>query len=875
MNYDNFLTNIEDKISFFKKENNTTELGRFRWHKTILNKLVLKYELVEKEPLLPYFYDDFPQVESSFKSIIKEEGKDPRTPSSRLRSLRDYYHSINDIEVSNYPVSEILTDAAKRMYGDRFYDGEITPKNQLKITNKYITIRAIAKDLIEAGIKEDPTLWKAVSLDKSKLSSASKVVRDYFTGDSVPTERVSDERILFIEKYMGLPKKSILNKVIRKKTISAFNERRRKIAKKNKENLSAEKTIEDDFYKTKTLNKHLTKVFDEYKAFKTDGLQPVIKNISDVMKSFSGLGFDIEVKEKTKRSSNAWTKNAQGSYPSATGFYKHLLFFQNYCINIENIKFDNVSSEHLTKYKLLKRISLYAKNQKRFGTSADRILNFINLGAQSRGYLRLCADPGDRELENFFYELDYIRDNYDEMSSDAKKGIKHRGDGSKGSQGKENIEFLLDMPFKERRELCHEASIWLIDKSDSFLEESKKELKAFNKARNEKSGLKRFDKAGFFAMKSFSRIISAVILESSFVNAPRAINWSTLKYCQSAKYKEDGVPSLTYHSHKNRFEINIPLYGYDISKENEHVRLIKNSDAENVKPVNLFFPEYLTPIIKKLIEVRRIYIDTHMVTQVRKAIPKIKKGLSELNALTTSGLEHEIENLKAKSTELKALDIEHHDYKLEAIEVDKDIENSFLQRYIAILSNIELNNKKRKIELSDIYASIISVEAKIEELTLLTNIDHRNYLKQHAKLDITAFENFSTSDIDLLLPSASYRLGETKKGISSADRKEWETNRLLRRHFYNPPSKLSDSFKAMTCDAFHEICDENQWGINIHALRHLVARTYLDEYPGDWEGAAAILNDDIEQIIKIYGNKDRSKTMKEVADKESCIKIKY
>ncbi|MFL9802079.1 hypothetical protein AB6C80_023460 [Vibrio cyclitrophicus] len=82
------------------------------------------------------------------------------------------------------------------------------PKGQARILAKYVTYRTVATEIIFAAMDEDPKLWENVDFEKPPTwGSASKVLRDYMTGDSIPSERVSDERILFIEKFfLFLPK---------------------------------------------------------------------------------------------------------------------------------------------------------------------------------------------------------------------------------------------------------------------------------------------------------------------------------------------------------------------------------------------------------------------------------------------------------------------------------------------------------------------------------------------------------------------------------------------------------------------------------------------------------------------------------------------
>lgn len=585
------------------------------------------------------------------------------------------------------------------------------------------------------------------------------------------------------------------------------------------------------------------------------------------MRTFAELDFDIEVKEKTKRKSGAWTLNAQGTYPSALGFYKHLLFFQNYCVNIENIELEDISSFHLTSYKLLRRMTSYVKEKALFGSAADRILNFINLGCQKSGYLRLCGERGDRTLEAYFFELDHIADNYQSLSDDAKQGIRKRGKGQ--NSGKKNIKFLREMPVIKRRQACHDASLWLIEQSDNLVEEAQKELKASKKAKNENSKQKRFDKAGFFASKALNKIVVALIMESSFSNAPRASNWVTLKYCPSAKYQTDGQACLIYHSHKNHFQLYVPLYGNDISNENDHVRLIKNSDSQNAVPIDVDYPEHLTPLFKKFLKVRELYINTHMVSSVRKALPKLKAQLRDLNFLTSRDIVNSLKEKRSLLSNLENISDSYRQYELEKIEKDSEKEQALLQQYAKAMKT-----SSKKVTLKNIQNDVKRLQQEITDYEAIESPHFKNLLVKNLRLDIKSLEEFSPENIDILIPSFSYRLGETKRVSEVADLGNWETNRKLRRNFVLPPSKLSENFKAMTCDAFHFTCDEHQWGLNIHAMRHLAAETELD-LGGSYSDVAGLLNDEVAQVIKIYGRKDRSKSMKKVAQRKSCIPIGY
>jgi len=165
-----------------------------------LNKLI-EFDVIQENNLQFGLCEDIENTLSLIESILREQGKDPRSHKSRVRRLSEYYSNEFKIDSGGMTFSELLQAAALRMYGDKLHTGPIRPDNQAKIhaSNQAITYRQIARDIIIAGNSKDPSLWEKVDLVNGKtktggpLGSASKVLRDYFTGESRPTERVSDE----------------------------------------------------------------------------------------------------------------------------------------------------------------------------------------------------------------------------------------------------------------------------------------------------------------------------------------------------------------------------------------------------------------------------------------------------------------------------------------------------------------------------------------------------------------------------------------------------------------------------------------------------------------------------------------------------------
>ena len=86
--------------------------------------------------------------------------------------------------------------------------------------------------------------------------------------------------------------------------------------------------------------------------------------------------------------------------------------------------------------------------------------------------------------------------------------------------------------------------------------------------------------------------MSAMIMAMSFINIPRCINLVTLKYNDCATKKNKDYASLTYHSHKNQYELYIPKYGISPITET-HTRIIKNAMAADTTNIDVLMPEEL------------------------------------------------------------------------------------------------------------------------------------------------------------------------------------------------------------------------------------------------------------------------------------------
>jgi hypothetical protein len=176
--------------------------------------------------------------------------------------------------------------------------------------------------------------------------------------------------------------------------------------------------------------------------------------------------------------------------------------------------------------------------------------------------------------------------------------------GSYQNKGKHNIQFLLQKKVDERRDLCHGISTFLIKESEIFQAEARNAEKRGNLSRGNVSKERHFNSAAFKISCAYNNIITALLLETCFVVSPRVSTWTMFKYYDSISSKNEEYPSITYHKHKNRFEMYCPLYGPNPLNPNETVRYLKNSEGENTVPIKVLLPIYLSPLFKKFLAIR-------------------------------------------------------------------------------------------------------------------------------------------------------------------------------------------------------------------------------------------------------------------------------
>jgi len=707
-----------------EKAKDATEKSRFTYHATALN-MLLKRLVTTDEELYLALCVDLEKTLISLKEKLEAEGKaDTRAPLTRIRRLAEFYAEINYIDVTSMTFSEVMQAAVARKFGAKLWTGEITPLTQKTIKNDFVTYREVAKEIIRSGIEKDPSLWPKVDLNvPTTFGSASKVVRDYITGDSIPCERVPDSRINWFEDFLGLSRNTLLSKVQRK----IDHQNRGK--KQSEKDLSA--TNRTIFISNK-LSSDLQRVYEEYSAYKIKGIQPELRNISEELRNSRRYLQRAKVQE-TNRRSNSWTINALGACGSQKSFLSELLFFQDFCDRQLGIAWDTVSSSDLTDPDILAKLVEYAATLQSGGTAPTRILNFVKRGVEGQGYLRFCADTGERSLDIFFEDLDYILEEYPNWMLIAEEGISARGKG--GKKGKQNIQFLLNLSAKDRKRAIYKASKFLLERADNLLLQAKQKNRAIKHAGGVVAAQKFRISAASYIRKALQYARVALIQQVSFFSCPRNTNWIELKYFASANKQDGNFASLTWMRQRNRYCLHVPCYGSSLVDDNEQLqyRYLKNADAKNAVDIDVELPEFLTPLIKKYIEIRELYIEY---------------DLMRFGGVTNA------------------------------------------------------------------------------------------------------------SDIEMLFPARSIR-EDSIMDESLAD---------LRERFIESPAKFGESFLHLTYQAYsNTLPEEKQHGINIHAMRHIVAETHLEEHPGDFIGAAAKLNDDVEQIIKTYGDKDRSKAMRRVA----------
>lgn len=774
MNIDNFKKYIDDRLKTFIANGDKKNTGDFRHHKTSLNNITKKYALVSDSTFQSMMFDQFDTLLENYENAIVAANKaSTSSPLTRLKNLQELYAGlVQPIHQDETTLSKLLLDAAKKLYGDKFYTGPVD--NYHKIQAQYLTIASLCRNIVSDAIKKQPHLFANAHKNQNSFNSAAKKIKEYFTGESLPSTRVPKERLHFIEDYLGIKRDSISERAFGRYSVkkkSDLNVERRNKAK-------SPKRVTRKKFSCKELNSHLQAYFDEYKAFKIDGIEPVLRNVTQEMRDDEYAEYMLNVEERTSKHIKNWTKNGKGEYPSASGFYSVLKAFLNYCVEEKNIDFEDVTTSHLTSPRILIDFANWS-SKGNAPHSAQKLLNAIYISCQQTGYLRLCGDTGERSLEKFNKDLDFIQLRYPKLMELAEKG-KVLSKNRTNPTGQENIRFLLEMHWRDRRNVVYQASFNMLKQANYFINEAKKGLSRAARTTRDEAKHKKEVYAATCADKAMSLATTALITETCFLSAPRATTLAQLRYFPSEAAKEPNTPCIVYHSHKGCFEIDVPVYGYDIGNNYEVVRLLKNSESKDIRSIHATFPADMTPLFKTFLQARKLYIDTHMTTYIKV----------------------------------------------------------WLTKYDA---HIELINK-----------ADISEESRAKYLQSM--IDNKK-----------VFEEFDPENVNMLFPYFAYR---TKPDIKDdlPRKPDWEAKLMVKRAYARPSTKLGEDFAKATCDAFADLLpSESNPAVNIHATRHLSAITYLDEHKGAYRDVAAIINDNEEQVVKTYGNKDRAIVMRELS----------
>jgi len=789
--------------------------------------LLFKLDLCTESNLVNVLTEDLDETIEKCRSKLKENGNaDVRGPLSKIRRLSELYTQLIGSHLVHLTFSEILQEAINKKFGAKNVSNvDITPLTQHEIKSKKMTFREIATMLIIDSKEYNPDLWPRVnikprgSVKTLGLSSASQTLKNYITGDELPSERVSEERILYIERWFAIPKYTLVKKVVRKsiETKREINNKKRN-AKKLGDVVDKKKEVD------LVLSPDLKRFYDEYSAFKISGIQPILLNVTDEMLNDEYADIDLVVTETSKRSNKKWTKNARGVCGSQLGFFGHLLSFQVFCLYMskngdnngdiaevyKNINtYKDVTTEHLTQPKaILDYANACLEEQKRkdfppiSGSASSRLLNLISRTTKDSCYLYFCALKGDRDINKFFRDLSFICKRAPNLIEKCKKEIKERGKGHE--KGKKDIKFLLNIEDPDqRRKTVFNSNKFLIESGEVFLRDSER---LYGKAKTEKSVMKRNkfkNSSAASARDAYSRIKVALISEVSFISALRSESWGILHYYNSVEEQELEYPSLTFHRKKNQYQLFFPTFGPEYFSQKDSTRFMKNSDAKNAQNIDFMLPETFTPLIKKFLYAREIYLRNNVIALLPEVLRDAQEDITKF-------------------------------------------ENALLNPDDKIFSD-----KKYQGYPHELLKSSFSIY--IEELNK----------------DIEKLSNFNEKKCKLLLPHLSLRLTETRV-VDLVNIPSWKEKRLCKRSMIINAKTLSTQHKDMTRKAYEYVLpDTVQEGLFMHSNRHLSVCTYLDKNPGEFLQAASILNDEVEQVILKYGDRDKARAQNAVVRKNS------
>ncbi len=159
----------------------------------------------------------------------------------------------------------------------------------------------------------------------------------------------------------------------------------------------------------------------------------------------------------------------------------------------------------------------------------------------------------------------------------------------------------------------HKATDFMIQRAQGYQIEANASIKFAKKAKGPVSKNNCFIKAASSIKDALKYAQTAIINEISFVNCPRAETWTTLKYYPTATAQNSSYASLTFHRQRNCFRLYTPVYGASLINADEgDLRGLKNSDSEEIVPIDVEIPENLTPLIKSFLSIRQDYIEMNL-----------------------------------------------------------------------------------------------------------------------------------------------------------------------------------------------------------------------------------------------------------------------
>jgi hypothetical protein len=171
----------------------------------------------------------------------------------------------------------------------------------------------------------------------------------------------------------------------------------------------------------------------------------------------------------------------------------------------------------------------------------------------------------------------------------------------------------------------------MIKKSEDLITQSKKiSLTAKNTDFNRPYVKQRIENsASLLVEDAYGLMLTALISEISFINALRADTWTVLQYYPSVELKKTKYASLTFHRKLNTFNLFVPTHGQSlVMPADDSARVLKNSESANAQTIDVMLPESYTPLIKKFLKCRDLYIKRIGDTLIPRELISLEDHLS-------------------------------------------------------------------------------------------------------------------------------------------------------------------------------------------------------------------------------------------------------